>query len=368
MKNFGIRLKKLRNDANVTQDSLAEYLNISYQAVSKWENGQSLPYITLVPAIANFFGVSADELLGITNAEQTEELKQYEKQYFSLGQKGKVLEKIELCREVLKKYPRNYQWMINLAYALVSYGATKEQQEYRKEHKFVEEAISLCEKVLEDCTIDNIRHSAIQILCYNYSDIGKKEKAIELANTMPDMLLCREALLSRIYKGEDCLKQNQQNLANMIDWCAGIIYEMACRSDLKQGLSNDERIRLLNTAIKLYQIIYEKDENNSIYNCSLSHYYLMTAKLYCYKNEYDNAMKNLLNSENCAKIYDDNLNLGEQKYKSMFLNRLTWNPQKIITNSDKTLCEELLLNLNDNCFEGLKDNVGFKALKERLKQ
>ena len=61
--------------------------------------------------------------------------------------------------------------MINLAYALVSYGATKEQQEYRKEHKFIEEAIGLCEKVLEDCTIDSIRHSAIQILCYNYPDI-----------------------------------------------------------------------------------------------------------------------------------------------------------------------------------------------------
>lgn len=71
-------------------------------------------------------------------------------------------------------------------------------------------------------------------------------------------------------------------------------------------------------------------------------------------------------SENCAKIYDDNLSLGEQKYKSVFLNRLTWNPQKIVTNSDKTLSKELLLNLNDNCFEGLGDNAEFIALKERL--
>ena len=58
--------------------------------------------------------------------------------------------------------------------------------------------------------------------------------------------------------------------------------------------------------------------------------------------------------------------MGEQKYKSVFLNRLTWNPQKIVTNSDKTLCEELLLNLNDNCFDTLKDNGEFIALKERL--
>lgn len=153
----------------------------------------------------------------------------------------------------------------------------------------------------------------------------------------------------------------------MIDWCAGIIYEMACRSDLKQGLSNEQRIHLLNTAIKLYQMVYEKDENSSIYNCSLSHYYLMIAKLYCYENKFEEAMRNLLISENHAKVFDNNLNLGEQKFKSIYLNRLTWNPQKIVTNSDKTLCEELLLNLNDNCFDGLKDSADFIALKERLK-
>ena len=329
MLKIGENIKELRKAQDVTLEKLADYLNISYQAVSKWENGLALPDITLLPQLANFFGVTADELLGVTKPEQSEELTQYEKQYFKFGREGKVLEKIALCHEVLKKYPRNYQWMLNLAYGLVSYSATKEQKEYSKEHKFTEEAI-------------------------------------KLAESMPDMLLSREALLSRIYKGEECLKQDQQNLSNMIDWCAGIIYEMACRSDLKQGLSNEQRIHLLNTAIKLYQMIYEKDENSSIYNCSLSHYYLMIAKLYCYENKFEEAMRNLLISENHAKVFDNNLNLGEQKFKSIFLNRLTWNPQKIVTNSDKTLCEELLLNLNDNCFDGLKEKEEFVAIKKRL--
>ncbi len=61
-------------------------------------------------------------------------------------------------------------------------------------------------KGIEDCTTDRLRHSAIQILCYNYPYVGKKAKAIQLAESMPDMLLSREALLSRIYKGEECLK------------------------------------------------------------------------------------------------------------------------------------------------------------------
>ena len=77
-------------------------------------------------------------------------------------------------------------------------------------------------------------------------------------------------------------------------------------------------------------------------------------------------IKNLLFSEKCAINYDNASNLGEQNYNSIYFSKLTWNPQNVSTNSDKTLCEQLLLNLNDNCFDTLKDNGEFIALKERL--
>ncbi len=82
MLKIGEKIKELRKAQDITQEKLADYLNISYQAVSKWENGLALPDITLVPQLANFFGVSADELLGITKPEQSQELKEYEKRYF----------------------------------------------------------------------------------------------------------------------------------------------------------------------------------------------------------------------------------------------------------------------------------------------
>ena len=82
MLKIGEKIKELRKAQDVTQEKLADYLNISYQAVSKWENGLALPDITLLPQLANFFGVTVDELLGATKPEQSEELTQYEKQYF----------------------------------------------------------------------------------------------------------------------------------------------------------------------------------------------------------------------------------------------------------------------------------------------
>lgn len=365
---IGEKIKELRKAQDITQDKLAEYLNISYQAVSKWENGLALPDITLLPKLANFFGVSTDELLDLKASENETELRKYEKEYHELGRKGKVLEKIELSRKVLDLYPRNYQWMLNLAYGLVSYGATTEQQKYRKDHKFVEEAISLCERILEDCTVDSIRHGAIQILCYNYPDIGKKEEAINLAENMPNMLICKEMLLSHIYSGKERLKQEQNNLRFMLHFCSSILYLMACDKDLRQGLSVEQRIKILDTAIDLNKTMLSDDENEDLYNSQLSLYYLMIAKLYCQKNKSDMVIKNLLLSEKCAINYDSASNLGEQNYNSIFFSKLTWNHKNIITNCDKTLQEQLLFNLDNSCFDQIKDNDDFIKLKKRLKQ
>ena len=60
------KIKQLRTKANLTQEQLADELGISPQSVSKWENGVSLPDITLLPSISEIFGVSIDELFDLT--------------------------------------------------------------------------------------------------------------------------------------------------------------------------------------------------------------------------------------------------------------------------------------------------------------
>jgi transcriptional regulator with XRE-family HTH domain len=54
----------LRKEHNLTQEALAEKLGITFQAVSKWENGQSYPDISLLPILADIFNVDIDELFG----------------------------------------------------------------------------------------------------------------------------------------------------------------------------------------------------------------------------------------------------------------------------------------------------------------
>lgn len=68
---FGTRLARLRKEKGMTQGELAEKLNLSPQAISKWENDQSSPDIQSLLALSEIFGISVDELLGKQKEETT---------------------------------------------------------------------------------------------------------------------------------------------------------------------------------------------------------------------------------------------------------------------------------------------------------
>lgn len=75
MYTMGQTIKQLRKAKGVTQEELAGALNLTYQAVSKWENGVAQPDIMMMLALATYFGVTIDELFGykldvMTNKER----------------------------------------------------------------------------------------------------------------------------------------------------------------------------------------------------------------------------------------------------------------------------------------------------------
>ncbi len=61
---FGQRLQRIRKNANLTQEDVATKLNITAQAVSKWENDVSAPDISVLVELSNILNVTLNELLG----------------------------------------------------------------------------------------------------------------------------------------------------------------------------------------------------------------------------------------------------------------------------------------------------------------
>lgn len=65
MTNLELRIAELRRQRGISQQQLAEHVGVTFQTVSKWETGTTMPDITMLPVLAGYFQVSVDQLLGL---------------------------------------------------------------------------------------------------------------------------------------------------------------------------------------------------------------------------------------------------------------------------------------------------------------
>ena len=188
-KHFSDNFKSMRKQRGLTQEQIAETLGVSCQAVSKWETNSSYPDISLLPIIADYFGVSVDYLIGHDTSKQIEEINTVCAQVGELFDQKRDWEAIPLLREMLIKHPGNEKLMYHLAWALS--GTCKDSEEN------YQEAILLYHKILEISTDTEMRTKVSRDLIYRYYTLGDIEKAKYFANTLPSFDLCREYNVGR---------------------------------------------------------------------------------------------------------------------------------------------------------------------------
>jgi len=195
--NIGATIKQLRQ--NMTQEQLANKLGVTPQAVSRWETGVALPGITQIPALVHIFGVSADILLGISvEGEESEVDAVIDDAWFNYGLKGDYAKALVIIANALRKFPDNEKLLTQLMvnnWGLAN-GLTAELDDERQ--LLLHTVIQLGEKLLKQSTDDEVRNTVRQFLCYSYDSIGDKDKAIEIAETMPLEVASRENLLKAI--------------------------------------------------------------------------------------------------------------------------------------------------------------------------
>ena len=67
---IGENIRNFRKKNDLTQEEFAEHLGVTYQSVSRWENGTTYPDMELLPAISQALAVTIDELLGMPQIEK----------------------------------------------------------------------------------------------------------------------------------------------------------------------------------------------------------------------------------------------------------------------------------------------------------
>jgi|GEM_PF-538063 len=96
--NFKDRLVFLRKDKGLTQDILAENLNVAKSTISMYEKGNRMPSYEMIEKIADFFNVDIDYLMAKSDVKRKEEIEKYFTKEYSISQK-----QIELADRIRKK-------------------------------------------------------------------------------------------------------------------------------------------------------------------------------------------------------------------------------------------------------------------------
>ncbi|MBQ2278772.1 MAG: helix-turn-helix transcriptional regulator, partial [Clostridia bacterium] len=76
---LGDNIRTFRRAMDMTQEQLAELLGVSFQSVSRWENGTTYPDMELLPALARIFSVTVDALLGMSDEERQKNFEEIKK-------------------------------------------------------------------------------------------------------------------------------------------------------------------------------------------------------------------------------------------------------------------------------------------------
>ena len=364
--NIGAVIKKLRQEQGMVQEQVAEYLNVSTQAVSRWETGSALPDITQVPALANLFNCSADMLLGVDIALKKEHIAKIEKEANNYLYAGQYEEAEKTLRGALKEYPNSYELMSALTLTLGNIA----NHDKTRQKALREEEIALSEKILSECT-DNvvIRNNTILRLCQAYCTTGETEKAMALANKMPHKHMSNESLLGYILKGIEKFKHNQRQIAaDMTDVIYTIIYLNDSPIDDEIKVYNlDESMSLYHKAIEIINILCE-DGNFGNFNSQLSDIHLRLCYSNGQKKDYAAALEHLKLSAKHAILFDaipQTDDLGAEEYTSLLFRGVKLGTMKYI--SHESTSQSLLKTIeSENIFSHFP-SAEINAVKEDLK-
>lgn len=169
-------LRKMRRDRNLTQEELAGYLGISFQAVSKWERDEGYPDISLLPVIANFFGITVDTLIGNDITTQEERIKAYCEEYERLNIKGDMDAAVTVAQKAYRDYP--YDWHVIDIYCR---SLTKGYSEYPGEK--LPELRAICHMIMDKCTDAEIRMHAVYSMLFAEDDEYVEKWFMEVPGT-----------------------------------------------------------------------------------------------------------------------------------------------------------------------------------------
>lgn len=204
-------IRQLRLEKGITQETLAEFLGVTFQSVSRWERGEGYPDITLLPVISSFFNVSIDDLLGADKVRKEQKTNEYLELYDKMKLKDLSLTFNEY-KKAVKEFPGDFRILVRYMNLIQEAKIRTLSQEHILASAYEKPSMEISkiyESIKKHCTDDSIRiwSKTIMVshLLWKYDCICNEEgkygvyeeylqQANEIINTLPAISDSRELM------------------------------------------------------------------------------------------------------------------------------------------------------------------------------
>ena len=244
---IGANIKRKRLERELTQEEVATQIGVSFQTVSKWERGEGYPDIEMLPVLANYFSVSVDELLGVSEPEKKRKYDDINRKWKENNLNGLHSENVKLMKDALKIFPNDALFLVQLSTSLEKLDGTEVEKE-----KYLRESIAVQEQIIRYCDDCEVRGATLYNICFAYWKIGEYEKAVEQAEKLPNLYKARENALICFLQGEEKRKIAREALTP-IAWAVSHHMTALCETE------ND--IEYLEKARQIIDILFDDCED-----------------------------------------------------------------------------------------------------------
>lgn len=349
--NLSEKLRSLRKEKNVSQEKLAQYLNVSFQAVSKWETGSTYPDIAVLPEIARFFGITIDELLQVEKIDEQRLYYEYERRAEAAFRNGRPAECVSIWREAYKRMPNNIEVKEMLMSAYFDTDKIKYQNEI----------LDLGMDIYNSDVPMYYKGQAIREMANTYAESGNIELAEKWVKKTVPIFHSQEILYTQILDGDEMLS----SVSFCTYWFFNCLFYMASRIDGSATISKDEKHKqdVYKTVARLYEVLYPNDDMSfeSLKLLCLMH--LRIAKMEIALEGEEETIP--FHMARASALAIQSTTVEEHELSHPLLSG--WHIQAA-PSDNKQVVRMLNNTLAESCFDGWRNAEWFAAIKEALER
>ncbi len=375
--NLGQKIRELRRRDGRKQEDLATALGVTCQAVSRWEANGGYPDMEMVPAIANYFNVSIDELFGYSK-DREEKLKRIlEKAEKAINEQGDMTECVEMLRAATEEFPSEPQVLIKLGYALSLHGWKKygarsyttadsdyahEDTEYNANNVYWQEEVRVFEKALTMNISPEDRDTITMMMVIVYAKMGYTDKAKAIASKQNSVIVCRESLLPKATTAEEKDKYQGEAIISLLTELKNVIVNSVCTKI--STFTTPVGVKLFIDLAHMYEAIFS-DGRCGIAHSHIRELYLHAAVFEARFGNTELAFEYFKKGFEHYKIYNSIRCHGVYQYTAPLVSKVTF-PSENFPSVPKSFWKGWIKVLPDGLREQIKSDAQFAECFDKI--